>query len=362
MTANRVVTDHGELDNSGQVTHVDLDSYVNTTPWVVISGTAGAVPSGSRKLTAGAGVSFVDAGPGGNFTIIATSTTIEQKRLLFRRQNLNLINIATGSNIALLSVSLGTTPVNYAVVSHPLLVESTATGSLVALLSGSEGVYGSHSMALLSGSSVLTPKNLVVVRDAWTGLHLTGTNGRDVYGLLQIQSGSLTGDAFNDSTQKTQISFVEETIFNGTSSLHPVPTINVGGRTVQYSYISRTTIADVPEDAYLSNTIFLDVPESGASVATGSVITRTRFITGVKSSVPIGANVTFPTYLDAALGDYSSKNFQQQVEIHLNGVLLNPGTSVSNPNDVYPGISTLTGDLKFAFKLKSGSNISMTIY
>lgn len=355
------MTDHDELDNSGQVSHAAIDSYVNTTPWVIVSGTAGAVPPGSRKLVAGTGVSFIDAGPGGDFTITATSAAIEQKRLLFRRQNLNLINIATGSNIALLSTSLGTTPINYAVVSHPLLIESTATGSLVALLSGSEGSYGSHSMAQLSGSSVLTPKNLVVVRDAWTGLHLTGTNGRDVYGLLQVQSGTLTGDSFNDITHRSQISFVEETVINGSSSLQPVPPAKIGGQTVQYSYVSRTTIADVPEDAYLSNTIFLDVPESGTP-STSAVITRTRFIAGVKSNVAAGTNITFPTYLDAALGDYSSKNFQQQVEIHLNGVLLNPGTSVLDPNDVYPGTTPSAGDLKFVFKLKSGSNISMTIY
>lgn len=72
MTAIRVVTDHGELDNSGQISHVDLDNYVNTTPWLVVTGSTGAIPPGARKLKAGSGITIVDAGPGGNLTISST--------------------------------------------------------------------------------------------------------------------------------------------------------------------------------------------------------------------------------------------------------------------------------------------------
>ena len=65
-------------------------------------------------------------------TINVDLSDLEQKRFLFRRQNLNLVNIATGSNFALLSVSLGTAPADFAVLSHPLSASSLATGSLVA--------------------------------------------------------------------------------------------------------------------------------------------------------------------------------------------------------------------------------------
>jgi hypothetical protein len=74
MTAIRVVTDHQELENSGAVTHADLDTYVNTTPFLVVSGAAGAVPPGARRLVAGPGISIVDGGPGGDLTISATGT------------------------------------------------------------------------------------------------------------------------------------------------------------------------------------------------------------------------------------------------------------------------------------------------
>lgn len=456
-------------------------------------------------------------------TINVDLSDLEQKRFLFRRQNLNLVNVATGSNFVLLSNSLGTAPADFAVVSHPLLLATTLTGTLVAALSGSEGVFGSHSVALMSGASALTPKNLVIVRDAWTGLHLTSSAGRDVYGLLQVESGTLTGQAFNDSTRRTQISFVKEVTLNGTSSFAATAVTDVGGRTMMYSYVRRTALDDIPEDAYLSNTVFLDRAETssgnssssvalsditldraidnqvgtvtmdqniairiaggfawtfmsgtkelwklassdsgdtlttavdrisfsssfpttfqeGISVATGStridvgniagtVNTLTganlilkggnqtnfsdffgdtstylggaipfatatlewnNFATGFGNQTSIlGAlhvisqslssslrrirasagltplitsahtNITFPTNLDAPLLGYTGRDFVKDLNVFLNGILLLPGRSVSDPNDVYPGTTVSTGDLKFSMTLRTGSIISM---
>lgn len=76
MTAIRVVTDHQELENSGAVTHTELDAYVNTTPFLVVSGTTGdAISPGARKLKAGPGITLVDTGPGGDLIIQSTAAT-----------------------------------------------------------------------------------------------------------------------------------------------------------------------------------------------------------------------------------------------------------------------------------------------
>ncbi len=72
MTALRVITDHSELDGSGQVAHSTIDAHVNTTPFVIVSGTAGNVPPSARKLVAGPGIIITDGGAGGNFTITAS--------------------------------------------------------------------------------------------------------------------------------------------------------------------------------------------------------------------------------------------------------------------------------------------------
>jgi hypothetical protein len=259
-----------------------LRTQIRQLLWAGVSGSwydAITAPSGSNSAR-------------GLNTINSDLTDLEQKRFLFRRQNLNLVNVATGSNFALLSVSLGTAPANFAVVSHPLLAATIATGTIAAALSASEGTYGSHSVTQTSGSSVITPKNLVVVRDAWTGLGFTGSAGRDVYGLLQVESGTLTGEAFNDTTKRIQISFVQETVSNGTSSLIAAPAATIGGKTIEYSYVRRTALDDIPEDAYLSNTIFLDLAENvSGNFAMLSDITLDRAIDNQVGTVTMDQNI-----------------------------------------------------------------------
>lgn len=75
MTAYRVVIDHEELDNSGEVTHSDLDNYINNSPFVVASGSVGPIPPSARKLKAGPGILITDTGPGGDLIITSTTTT-----------------------------------------------------------------------------------------------------------------------------------------------------------------------------------------------------------------------------------------------------------------------------------------------
>lgn len=75
MTATRVVTDHEELDNIGNVTHEEIDSHLNTSPFLLVSGVAGIVPTSARKLVAGSGISISDGGAGGDLTISSVAST-----------------------------------------------------------------------------------------------------------------------------------------------------------------------------------------------------------------------------------------------------------------------------------------------
>lgn len=503
------------LQSTSQNLQSDLNairSQIRKLLWAGVSGSwydAVTAPSGSNSAR-------------GLNTLNSDLTDLEQKRFLFRSQNLNIVNVSTGSNFALLSVSLGTAPANFIATTHPSIPVGSAfaTGSVVAMLGNGEGTYGSHSVTLTSGSSVLAPKNLVVVRDAWSGNVITGTLGRDIYGLLQVESGSVSGDAFNDTTRRSQISFVEEQILNSTSSLIATPVSRIGGRSIVYSYVKRTALDNIPEDAYLSNTIFTDQTETtstggansatldqaidnqvgtvtqdqniairiangfswaflsgtkelwkivssdtedtlvaavdriafsssqpttfqaGVSVATGSAminigvvagtmatllgqnlilsggnqlrfsdnygpvstytggtipfatsstewdnfvtgfgnatsilgaigvvsqslsssLRRIRYTAGVTVNVSADANVTFPTNLDATLGSYVGRDFTKDVEIYYNGIMLLPGRSSGDPNDVYPGTSAATGDIRFPYPIKSGTQISMVRY
>ena len=526
-----------------------LRTQIRQLLWANVSGSwydAISAPSGSNSAR-------------GLNTINNDLTNLEQKRFLFRRQNLNLLHVATGSNFALLSVSLGTAPDNFAAVS------GNTTGSIVFSLS--PGSYGSFNTGSISGSNVLSPKNLVLVRDAWSGLILTASSGvdlgRDIFGLLQAENGVANGDSFNDSTKRTQLSFVVEKITNGTSSFSASMPSWIGGKTVQYSYVRRTALDEIPEDAYITDASFFDAPNAisgtalladvtlqraidnqvtivnqnndisirlntgtswtfmsgtqelwklassnqsdtltvnvdrvafsssfettftrGVSVGTGSTqinvgvapgvintltgnnltvqggnlvqfsdgnsifsnysgslpvasgvlewnnfsqnygssttilgafntvsqslntlsgsitslststsqsiaslsqsltslsqsltslsqsvvllsqsvsssIRRTRVSVGVNQLIMAGTNVIFPTNVDAPLLSYAGKDFETDLNVYLNGILLYPGRSGSAGNDVYPGVSSTTGDLKFNMKIKSGSIISV---
>ena len=87
MTAYRIVTDHNDLDNIGQLTHDELDSYVLNTGWIIVSGSTGPFPSSARRLKAGAGVTIIDQGPGADLVISANGVTTGSQIAWMERPN-----------------------------------------------------------------------------------------------------------------------------------------------------------------------------------------------------------------------------------------------------------------------------------
>lgn len=82
MTAVRVVENHKELENIGQVSHDEIDSALTGSNFLITSGTVGSnALSGSRVFTAGSNISFVDNGPGGTFVISSTGGAVGAGRV-----------------------------------------------------------------------------------------------------------------------------------------------------------------------------------------------------------------------------------------------------------------------------------------
>ena len=73
MTAYKVIDNHKDLDGIGSFTHDQVDSHINTTPFVVVSGSGSPVSPQARTLIAGPGVQIFDSGPGGYITVSATA-------------------------------------------------------------------------------------------------------------------------------------------------------------------------------------------------------------------------------------------------------------------------------------------------
>jgi hypothetical protein len=122
----------------------------------------------------------------------------------------------------------------------------SAEGAVVSTLSGDVGTFSLNEVA---GPNAIQPKNLAVVRDSTTGQPIQ-SGGKDVYALLQAETGTVDGDTFNDTAKQVQLSFVREN--SAGNDLEQVPGSDIGGKTINYSYVRRVKFDSIPEYAFLA--------------------------------------------------------------------------------------------------------------
>lgn len=89
MTAIRVIDDHRELRGIGQLSHPQIDAYLLTSPWLVVSGASGPVPPTARVLQSGPGISITDTGPGGALVISVSGSIGTQTKFMDRPVGVN---------------------------------------------------------------------------------------------------------------------------------------------------------------------------------------------------------------------------------------------------------------------------------
>ena len=219
------------VDVSGDTTAVQVATRMVTA----INGV------GALKLTASNGggtlaavtITHDEEGVVGNVTTWATTTTMA------------IVQPTGGAgDVIVLNQASGETPTDTAAI-------GTGLGAVVAVLSGDVGGW---QLDLISGSSSIAPKNMVWIRDHDTHEGLT-SDGRQVYGLLQAESGVVQGDAFNDTNKQVQISFYR---INASDVLEHCPGIDIGGKTIEYVYSKRVTLDTLPEDCYFPEVRFTD--------------------------------------------------------------------------------------------------------
>lgn len=177
--------------------------------------------------------------------------SLEQHKFLFSVSLLTDITVPGAQNWVVLTVASNEAPTELAAVGA-----GTANGAVVASLAGATGA---HALTLVSGSNALSPKNLCVVVDGSTGQPIQATSGagigKDVFALIQAQSGVVDGDAFTDSTKRVQLSFVTA---NATDdALIACPVADIAGRSINYTYVRRINLDSLPEQAFLSG-VFVD--------------------------------------------------------------------------------------------------------
>lgn len=95
MTAYRIVTDHEELDNIGELSHSELDDYVLNTGWVIASGAVGPFPPNARRIVSGLGITITDTGPGGQLIVSSNAATTGSQTAFMDMPN----GARTGGNV-----------------------------------------------------------------------------------------------------------------------------------------------------------------------------------------------------------------------------------------------------------------------
>ena len=119
------------------------------------------------------------------------------------------------------------------------------------------GTFGTHALSEVAGTNAISPKNLLIVRDATTGQQLQ-SSGRDVFGLLQYEGTGTDGGAFNDtaSGNRVKITFVRQNA--ALDDLEACPVADIQNEVINYSYVRRIKFDDYPEDCFLSMAGFVD--------------------------------------------------------------------------------------------------------
>lgn len=76
MTAIRVVENHLELENIGDLQHSDIDNLLTGSSFLVLATPSGTL-SQARVFSAGPGITINDGGPGGIFAVSASAVSTE---------------------------------------------------------------------------------------------------------------------------------------------------------------------------------------------------------------------------------------------------------------------------------------------
>lgn len=178
---------------------------------------------------------------------------MEGKKVLGRVSLLTDITVTAAQNFELLVAASSETPTLVAAVGANTL------GAVVAQSALNGAGFLVHELIEVAGPNAIAPKNLLVIRDSTTGQPIQTSTGKDIFGLLQYESTGADGAAFNDTSAgaRAKISFVIQNA--GWDDLIACPVGDIAGKTINYSYVQRTTLDALAEDVFLGTATFTDV-------------------------------------------------------------------------------------------------------
>ena len=176
---------------------------------------------------------------------------LETQKLLCRESLLTDVTVTAAQNWEILTAGSLETPPDVAAVAL------TVDGAVVAQSALSGVGFNVFELTELAGPNAIYPKNLMIVRDSTTGQVLQ-SSGRDIFALLQYESTGVDGAAFNDTSagNRAKLSFVRQNA--ALDDLEACPVADIAGKTINYAYVVRYQLDNIPEDCFLGQSSFVD--------------------------------------------------------------------------------------------------------
>lgn len=193
------------------------------------------------------------AAPDATIAAMWAKTWLDDKLALRDRLQLQDVTVTAAQNWEVLSFAGGEAP------SRVVAIATSVEGAVSAQLAGA---VGSHSLTEITGNDALNPKNLCMVVDASTGDAIQ-SSGRQVYALLQVGNLAVDGNAFDDSNNAGQLSFVRP---NATyDDLEACPVADIATKSINYVYADRESLDGWSEQDFRQSSVLVDLAAPGVT-------------------------------------------------------------------------------------------------
>lgn len=173
---------------------------------------------------------------------------LERKRVLVSVSNLTDVVVPATQNYVVLA--LGELPSN----TTAAIGAVTTRGTVAAFNAG----FGAHSLAEVSGTTAISPKNLCEIVDGATRDPIL-SSGRTIYALFQSESNTDGSTLTGTTPNRAQLSFVR--INAAGDDLEACPFADIQGKTINYSSVERKALEDLNEQDFLRGAV-IDTPTS----------------------------------------------------------------------------------------------------
>lgn len=269
--ATGTLTSTANLANGDTVT-IGAQTYTMTSPFVDAANNIDASVSQAqtmenlRRAINGNGVAGVNYGTGTpvntNVTAVDSPTTVVVTAIVAGTAANLVATTETSANASWGAATLTGGAGDVSVLTLGQLPSNTtaAIGAVTTLgtVAAFNANFGAISLAEVAGSTAISPKNLGTVVDGLTRDPIL-SSGRTIYALFQSESNTDGSTMTGTTPNRAQLSFVR--INAAGDDLEVVPATDIGGKTINYSSVTRKALEDLTEQDFLKGAE-VDVPSA----------------------------------------------------------------------------------------------------